>query len=283
MSSPVHQADDIDPALMYAPPWARKGAAAETPPAENDEPPVFADRARLKRQSQFLLDPEILPPPPLSTGGVLSLEHTALWLGAAAVVVGLAIWIVVSRPGAPDLPTDQTAAAAAEPAPSVGVDHRVKLMHFRAKSGPLAQASFVAEETVTPRMDRVPVQGVPSGSTAAARTTPMPSERRTPEPAGQTSSLDADEIAILIKRSREFLTNGDISSARLLLQRAADGGSAEAALTLGATFDPQVIGHFSAMGVGSDIATARKWYEKAAALGSDAAKQQLAKLSQGPN
>jgi hypothetical protein len=92
--------------------------------------------------------------------------------------------------------------------------------------------------------------------------------------------LDAEEIAALINRGTDSLKSGDLVSARLLLRRAAEAGSASAALMLGTTFDPLVIRQLGAIGVVPDVAQARQWYEKAAELGSDAASQRLAKLPQ---
>jgi hypothetical protein len=92
--------------------------------------------------------------------------------------------------------------------------------------------------------------------------------------------LDAEEIATLINRGTDSLKSGDLVSARLLLRRAAEAGSASAALMLGTTFDPLVIQQLGAIGVVPDVAQARQWYEKAAELGSDAASQRLAKLPQ---
>jgi hypothetical protein len=92
--------------------------------------------------------------------------------------------------------------------------------------------------------------------------------------------LDAGEIATLVSRGTDFMKSGNLSSARLLLRRAAEAGSASAALMLGTTFDPLVIQQLGAIGVVPDVAQARQWYEKAAALGSDAASQRLAKLPQ---
>jgi TPR repeat protein len=94
------------------------------------------------------------------------------------------------------------------------------------------------------------------------------------------SHLDAEEIATLINRGTDSLKSGDLASARLLLRRAAEAGSASAALMLGTTFDPLVIQQLGAIGVVSDVAQARQWYEKAVELGSDAASQRLAKLPQ---
>ncbi len=91
--------------------------------------------------------------------------------------------------------------------------------------------------------------------------------------------LDAEEIATLVNRGTDSLKSGDIASARLLLRRAAEAGSASAALMLGTTFDPLVIKQLGAIGVVPDVAQARQWYEKALELGSEAASQRLAKLA----
>ena len=92
---------------------------------------------------------------------------------------------------------------------------------------------------------------------------------------------DDEEIAALIKRGQDFVRNHDFSSARLLLKRAAEAGSA-AALSLGETFDPLVLQQFGEIGVQPDLAQARDWYERAARLGSDAASQRLAKIAPPP-
>jgi hypothetical protein len=91
--------------------------------------------------------------------------------------------------------------------------------------------------------------------------------------------LDAEEIATLINRGTDSLRSGDLVSARLLLRRAAEAGSASAALMLGTTFDPLVIQQLGAIGVVPDVAQARQWYEKAVELGSEPASQRLAKLA----
>jgi TPR repeat protein len=90
--------------------------------------------------------------------------------------------------------------------------------------------------------------------------------------------LDSDEITALIERGSAFLKRGDLASARLLLRRAADAGSADAALMLGSTFDPAFIQQLGVIGIKPDVARAREWYQKAAGLGSDAASQRLANL-----
>jgi TPR repeat protein len=84
-----------------------------------------------------------------------------------------------------------------------------------------------------------------------------------------------DEIAVLLKRGQELMRNGDIAAARLVLRRAAEAKSAEAALTLGATYDPVILRELRVYGFSADIGMARTWYEKAKELGSPEAARRL--------
>jgi TPR repeat protein len=96
---------------------------------------------------------------------------------------------------------------------------------------------------------------------------------------GTTLRPDDEEITMLVNRGADSMKNGDLASARLLLRRAAEAGSARAALMLGTTFDPLFIQQLGAIGIVPDVARARRWYEKAAELGSDVASQRLDKLA----
>jgi hypothetical protein len=68
----------------------------------------------------------------------------------------------------------------------------------------------------------------------------------------------------------------------LPLRRAAEAGSAEAALALGETFDPVVFQRLHVIGIEPDAAMAQKWYQRAAELGSAAASQHFAKPPSSP-
>ncbi len=84
---------------------------------------------------------------------------------------------------------------------------------------------------------------------------------------------------MLLGRGADFFTQGDYAAARPLLQRAAEAGSASAALMLGAMFDPLVVHPIGGTGIKPDTALARHWYEKAVEFGSESASQQLARLT----
>jgi hypothetical protein len=99
-----------------------------------------------------------------------------------------------------------------------------------------------------------------------------------PREAAPARRIDQDELAALLKRAKGLLAIGDITSARLLLERAADAQEPEAALMLAGTYDPQVLGSPDLRSVAPDPAAARVWYQKAAELGSADARRRLGQL-----
>jgi hypothetical protein len=115
---------------------------------------------------------------------------------------------------------------------------------------------------------------------AVAPTQPASSSIAKQSAARPPVALDDSEIAMLIKRGNNLLKDGDFAAARLLFERGADAGSAEAALALGSTYDPLVIKRLGAIMVKPDVENARKWYQIAAERGSADAKLQLANLPQ---
>jgi len=90
--------------------------------------------------------------------------------------------------------------------------------------------------------------------------------------------LDGDELATLFNRAKGLLAAGDIPSARLLLERAADAQEPSAALMLARTYDPEVLGTQDARNIIPDPAMARAWYQKAAQFGSADARRRLAEM-----
>jgi hypothetical protein len=103
------------------------------------------------------------------------------------------------------------------------------------------------------------------------------------QPVVAIPSLDAEELATLMRRGEEYLKTGDIAAARLVLRRAANAGHAQAALALGATFDPVILAELGVLGFPPDPAQARSWYDKAARLGLDEAQRRLERLARAAN
>lgn len=94
--------------------------------------------------------------------------------------------------------------------------------------------------------------------------------------------LSTTDIAGLVTRGDAFLTAGDITSARLFYERAADAGDGAAALRLGATFDPDFLGRVGVRGNPGDPAKAASWYRRARDLGDAAAAERLKNLERQP-
>jgi hypothetical protein len=107
---------------------------------------------------------------------------------------------------------------------------------------------------------------------AAVVAPPMPA----PSPAARR--LDPDELATLLKRAQGLLDTGDLSAARLLLERAADAHEAKAAFILAQTYDPAVLGTADARSIAPNPEAARLWYQKAAQYGSQEAQQRLTQM-----
>ena len=96
-----------------------------------------------------------------------------------------------------------------------------------------------------------------------------------PVAAPRARRLDPDELATLINRAKILVAAGDISPARLLLERAADAQEPTAALMLARTYDPDVLRTENVRNIIPDPAMARIWYQRAAQLGSADAQRRL--------
>jgi hypothetical protein len=110
-----------------------------------------------------------------------------------------------------------------------------------------------------------------------ATSQPDRAERVQPEPTA--APVDPEELATLVQRGYEFMKNGDIAAARLVLQRAAKSGHAEAALTLGASYDPGILAGLGVVGVAADVEQARTWYQRALTLGAPEAAHRIEQLA----
>jgi len=93
-------------------------------------------------------------------------------------------------------------------------------------------------------------------------------------------SDEADRVTDLMAHGRKMVDVGYLAGARAYYQRAAEAGSADAALALGATYDPNVIAELGVQGIKPDPDAAKTWYDRAEALGIDDRQAKLATLKQ---
>ena len=143
------------------------------------------------------------------------------------------------------------------------------------------QAAPETETAATSAPARMP----PSATTApplteAESSAPVAVLSPAPPPAGPR--LSAAEIGALMERGDAFLSARDITSARLYYERAAEAGDGQAALQLGATFDPVMLDRAGLRGVPGDPGQALSWYRRARELGMVEADQRIESLETRP-
>ena|ERR1043165_368508 len=310
MSAPVPNETETPStgAAMYAPPWARGAAGAADaglaavekalnaseefrrtlPPAASlEDGKRFRDRPfegdlAVKRLRERGLDPVAVPGPPVDPRrpptALLARVTGAIGLAALAafVVVGAMprplqasrqdnaevrpIWSRLFAPPVQEPPAIKANALTPQP-----------VMTQRVISAP-------APAALADRFAAVPVKAEtePSATSRAVQEPPPPA----PAPPPNLRPLDGEEVALLLKRGEELIQQGDIAAARLMLTRAAEAGEARAALTLGATYDAEMLRKLGVMGVAPDTSKARAWYEKAAQYGSGEATRRLEQFAQ---
>ncbi len=166
-------------------------------------------------------------------------------------------------------------------------------VQFQPQAAAPAQAPVVVANVSPSREDissayqsalqaRAPVAVAPPAAPQAvappAAEAPMPQAPAPQAVLPQVKHIDARELATLMKRAKDMLGMGDIPAARLLLERAAEGQDANAALMLARTYDPAVLGTSDVRNITPEPDKARTWYQRAAKLGSAEAQRVLAQL-----
>ena len=204
-------------------------------------------------------------------------------LALSAVTAGLALLSVDSTRAV--IVNAKASLASAAPAPfgpaqpdTTPPAPRVAAQPEKPESPPPAPATTrriqpVALASASPSRDEIA-----AAYQSAIKTRVVAIEPATREAPPAARRIDPDELAALLKRAKSLLAIGDITSARLLLERAADAQEADAALMLAGTYDPQVLGVQDMRSISPDPATARLWYQKAAQLGSSDASRRLSQI-----
>ncbi len=90
---------------------------------------------------------------------------------------------------------------------------------------------------------------------------------------------EADRVQSLMDHGHKMIEVGYFAGARAYFKRAAEAGSGEAALALGATYDAQFIDEVGAHGIEPQPAEARFWYERALSLRMTGAEAKLVELA----
>lgn len=305
MSSPVQ--NDLDKRTMYVPPWARDASddgseavlaaierlrntrqrvspqerdkdsrqeqARETPPpqAAGDIEVAMGEIVR-ETWSPPSLEPVAMPTPPKPKFSGPTWAMATRMCGAVGFAAAVALFVT----GAVPLPSidisltkDAGANAASATVQAVGV------------RGPRQPVMIVPDQPIVGVLPAFAPTATVGVAAAAPLALPETSSSVVPrQSAPEPRVLEREEIAVLVQRGEELVAQGDISSGRLLLRRAAEAGEAQASLALAGTYDPAVLATLKVVGVAPDRERARSWYAKAAEQGSTDAARRLEQLAQ---
>jgi hypothetical protein len=117
-----------------------------------------------------------------------------------------------------------------------------------------------------------------TAAAAAAPRAPAPAPTVTASTAPKVDPESRERALKFVKRGGEELAEGRVAPARLLFERAAEMGMAQAAMALAATYDAAELNQPHLRNVLPDLAEARRWYERAHALGAAEAGVRLQRL-----
>jgi hypothetical protein len=220
-----------------------------------------------------------------------------------------------STPQAATSPSDATQSAAKEPEsppaatpppPAVAEDGPALSDVAHNAAAPLAFEEASSQAAIAPQSVTMPQQPQPPAAAVSDEAPPPAIEAQHQEslpppplpPASREAVAAAPAVAPVAaaapapahlaaaildfeKQGDERLATGDIASARLFYERAAEGGDARAARLMGNSYDPAYLARWGVLGMRGDPGKAVHWYRVARDLGDADAAQVLAALPPG--
>jgi hypothetical protein len=167
---------------------------------------------------------------------------------------------------------------AAASAPAVGASAQRKAPP---SSPPAAapKAPIAAAVAPAPKVAAAAASPVPAPPPAAPiGVAPAAPKAAAPAPPPAMDKESRERALKFVKRGSEELGEGRVAPARLLFERAAEMGLAQAAMALAATYDAAELSQPHLRNVLPDPAEAKRWYERAQALGATDAGARLQRL-----
>jgi hypothetical protein len=247
----------------------------------------FGHASPRRLQSPRSLEPEhLVPPPELSSGrGRWPLAVMLASAFGAGVAYYFAAGDAVPPSTTPPRPqvtssdnkananpgANSVAKTSAPPAPVV--------LDRQALFPAIARDDDVAASSSTELSARAKTSRMAKSPEAPTASPPQPADVEAAPASKAARTLDPEEIKLLIKQGDQFVAAGDLVTARVVFQRAAEAGDASAAMALAATYDPGMLAKLGVVGVSGDVEKARAWYQKAEILGSPEATRRLGLLA----
>jgi hypothetical protein len=219
------------------------------------------------------LEPERLGPPPAMTrrdklrGPLVGVLIAAMLAAPIGYYIAAGGWGPSSEPP----PGAQMATGPISNTPPASTVHQEPWLTTTRDDdrGTSAQSEIASERTEPSRPARS------SEDEAVAMVQPSAAGAQAAPASKGTRVLDPEEIKLFMKQGEQFITAGDVVAARTVFQRAVEAGDANAAMALGATYDPTVLAKLGVVGMSADVEKARSWYQTAEKLGSPEARRRL--------
>jgi hypothetical protein len=146
----------------------------------------------------------------------------------------------------------------------------------------MQEATKVLPPSVAKEASAPPMSAAFGASLPALKAAPKPA----PAPPAPVPVLDQAARATalkFLKRGDEELSEGRVAPARLLYERAAEMGLAQAAMALASTFDATELAKPHLRHIPSEPVEAKRWYERAKVLGAADASARLQRLGSTAN
>ena len=213
------------------------------------------------------------PPPPLPERGVFW-PRAAKFLIACGITALLSYYLVVATS-----PLQKQLVEVTELAPVMQEPPAKRA--FQPQDGMRASVAGSDSAPAEPRafgpeqlVEKLEFPASLKAGTAIRSSAEMPAADRASVPVTKTANLE--DVKLLIDRGRQFFEVGDLMAARIVFLRAVIAGEPEAAVAMGATYDPVVLGD---RGGDADLGKARSWYERAKEMGSAEGSRRLEMLA----
>jgi hypothetical protein len=250
--APVQAQSNQRPAIVVAP-------VISAEPASQMPFPVSVGPAGAVPRNAFV---RMRGLPPMAA---LSEAHTiapGAWAVALTAIPDLRITLPVGASGRSEITitlvaVDGTVLAEAKSTLAIGPAPTERAQASR-NAGPPAAASILRAG--------VPLQPPPAESLAP---------KATPDP---LTPQDRERAVRMLRKGDAHLEEGNVSAARLLYERAAESGLAEAAMALAATYDTSQLTRLKLRGIEANAKEASRWYERARQLGAVGAEERLRQI-----
>ena len=212
---------------------------------------------------------DFAPPPPLAGS-----EQATREAGAAALQPGRS----GGPQGADSAPAPQPAPAPASPDQGVAAVEESPLPATAGAAAGAADAAPTSASAALSSLRPPETKPTPPQPPASATMASRPAPRSEEPPPARPDAGRAQQHEPLLARGDEYLGSGDLDMARTFYQMAFERGSAEAAIRMGWTFDPQ---YFQRIGLRGEASPreAILWYQEALRRGSTQASSRLSDLA----